>query len=503
MLEMLSFDFTELFSIWSLGAIVFGTLTGLIVGTLPGLGATIAVVLLLPLTYAMSPLAAVLMLIAAYQGAEYGGSISSIILGIPGTPAAVATVIDGNAMARKDMAGKALGYSLASSTIGGIIGGMMLIFLAVQLARLAVRFADPEFFLIGMAGLIAVGALSSGSTIKSMISVLLGLMVGTIGMDGFTGVPRFTFGTLELLEGVGMIALMTGMFAFSEIFSIISHELNKSFASGTKRLSTGLTWREFRGILPTSIRGGVIGSIVGVFPGMGAGPASWFSYIQAKRSSRHPEEFGKGSPEGIAAPESANNATVGGAMVPLLALGIPGSPSTAIILGAFIIHGIQPGPNLFSANPDLVKGLLYGFLLATLTMYVAGRLVTNVFARALTVANSYLIPVVLGLSIVGIFASHGLFFDLWLALGVGVIAYFLKRLNYSLPSFILAFILSPIIEASLRRSMLLSGGSLDIFVQRPFSLGILILILLFVSLTIWSRYHRNRASRNKPTENME
>ena len=498
MMNMLSFDFSALFSIGSLAAIVFGSLMGLIIGTLPGLGATIAVVLLLPLTYSMSPLASVLMLIAAYQGSEYGGSISSIILGIPGTPAAVATAIDGNAMARKDLAGKALGYSLAASTLGGVVGGLVLIFLAVPLARLAVRLSDPEFFLIGVAGLIAVGALSSGSAIKSIISVLLGLMVGTIGLDGFTGVPRFTFGTLELLEGVGMIALLTGMFAYSEIFSIVSNELNKSFASGNRKLSTGLTFKEMRSVAPAAFRGSIIGSIVGLFPGMGAGPASWFAYIQAKKTSRHPEEFGKGSPEGIAAPEAANNATVGGALVPLLALGIPGSPSTAIILGAFIIHGIQPGPNLFSASPDLAMGIFYGFLVATLVMYVAGRLVTNLFARALTIPNSYLVPIVLSLSIVGVYASHGLFFDLWLALAVGILAYFLKRLDYSLPSFILAFILSPIIEASLRRSMLLSGNSLDIFVERPYSLAILGLIVLFISATAWGRIRRFRAVLGQP-----
>lgn len=498
-MDMFSFDFGALLSLQSLGAILFGTMVGLVIGTLPGLGATVAVVLLLPLTYSMSPLASILMLIAAYQGSEYGGSISSIILGIPGTPAAVATVIDGNAMARKDLAGKALGYSLAASTLGGLLGGLVLIFLAVPLAKLAVRFSDPEFFLIGVAGLIAVGALSSRNAVKSALSVLLGLMVGTIGLDAFMGIPRFTFGRLELLEGVGMIALLTGLFAFSEIFAIISLELNKRFSSGSARLKTGLTWAEMRSIARPALLGSAIGSIVGLFPGMGAGPASWFAYIQAKRMSRRPQEFGKGSPEGIAAPEAANNATVGGALVPLLALGIPGSPSTAIILGAFIIHGIQPGPNLFAASPDLVMGLFYGFLLATVAMYVAGRLVTNLFARALTISNSYLVPMVLILSIIGIFASHGLFFDLWLALGVGVLAFFLRRLDYSLPSFILAFILSPIIEESLRRTMLLSGGELTIFVTRPYSLAILVLIALFIGGTLVARLRRRSAARAEPS----
>jgi putative tricarboxylic transport membrane protein len=495
MMDFLSFDFASLFSAANLLAIILGTLVGLIIGALPGLGATVAVVLLLPLTYSMEPLASILLLIAAYQGAEYGGSISSIVLGIPGTPAAVATVLDGNAMAKKDMAGKALGYSLASSTVGGIIGGLVLLFLAVPLARLAVRFSDPEFFLIGVAGLVAVAALSSRSKLKSAISVVLGLMVGTIGLDNFTGALRFTFNQLELLEGVGMIALLTGMFAFSEIFFMISHDLNMRYSAGDKKLSTGLTWPEFRGVLRSTLVGSFIGSLIGLFPGMGAGPASWFAYVQAKRSSHFPEKFGEGNPDGIAAPEAANNAVVGGNLVPLLALGIPGSPATAIILGAFIIHGIQPGPNLFTNSGDLAKGLFYGFLLTTVAMYVAGRMVTNIFARALTIPNTYLVPIVFILSIIGIYAAKGLFFDLWLALGVGVLSYFLKKLHYSLPSFILAFILSPIIEESFRRSMMLSDGSYSIFVVRPYALTILVMIVGFLALTTWGMRKQLEAAK--------
>jgi putative tricarboxylic transport membrane protein len=489
-MDFLNYDFTGLFSFGSLFAVVLGTMVGLIIGALPGLGATVAIVLLLPLTYSMDPLASILLLIAAYQGAEYGGSISSVVLGIPGTPAAVATVLDGNAMAKKDMAGKALGYSLYSSTIGGIIGGLVLIFLSVPVARLAVRFSDPEFFLIGIAGLVAVAALSSRSKIKSAISVLLGLIIGTVGLDTFTGSLRFTFGRLELLEGVGMIALLTGMFAFSEIFSMISHDLHTRYSSGGKRLSTKLTWPELKSVLPSTFEGAIIGSIVGVLPGMGAGPASWFAYIRAKKSSRNPIPFGEGNPDGIAAPESSNNATVGGALVPLLALGIPASPSTAIILGAFIIHGIQPGPNLFRNSFDLAQGVFYGYLLTTIAMFIAGRLVTNLFARALTISNVYLVPIVLLLSIVGIYASKGLFFDLWFALAIGVLAFFMKRLDYSLPCFILAFILSPIVEESLRRTMLLSDDSWAIFVTRPYSLALLVLIGAFLALTVFSKVRR-------------
>jgi len=487
-MDFLSYDFASLFSFSNLFAIALGTMVGLIIGALPGLGATIAIVLLLPLTYSMDPLASILLLVAAYQGAEYGGSISSIVLGIPGTPAAVATVLDGNAMAKQGKPGKALGYSLMSSTIGGIIGGLMLAFLAAPLARLAVRFSDPEFFLIGIAGLLAVAALSSKSVLKSAISVVLGLMVGTIGLDTFTGALRFTFQRLELLEGVGMVALLTGMFAFAEIFAIISHDLHKRYATSTSRMSTGLSWPEFKSIFAPTMSGAGIGCVVGLFPGMGAGPASWFAYIQAKKMSRSPETFGKGNPEGIAAPESANNAVVGGNLVPLMAPGIPGSPATAIILGAFIIHGIQPGPNLFTTNADLAYGLFYGFMLTTVAMYLAGRLVTNLFARALAISNVYLVPVILLLSIVGVYASHGLFFELWLALGVGLLCFVLRQLDYSMPCFILAFILSPIIEESLRRSMLLSDGSFDIFVTRPYALAILLIICGFLAFTLVQRY---------------
>ncbi len=495
-MEIFGFDFGTLFALQNLFALVLGTFVGLVIGALPGLGATVAVVLLLPLTYSMTPLASILMLIAAYQGAEYGGSISSIILGIPGTPAAVATAIDGNAMARKDAPGKALGYSLAASTLGGIAGGLVLLFLSVPLARLAVRFSDPEFFLIGVLGLIAVAALSSSDGVKSAISVVLGLMVGTVGLDVFTGFQRFTFDSLQLMEGINMIALLIGMFAFSEIFSMISNDLDKRYSSRAANLSTRLTWKELRGVSGAITIGSIVGSLVGIFPGMGAGPASWFSYIQAKRHSRHPEAFGQGSPEGIAAPESANNATVGGALVPLLALGIPGSPSTAVIMGAFIIHGIQPGPNIFKANADLVNGIFYGFILATLCMYVLGRLVTSFFARALTIPNTILVPIVLALSVIGIFASRGLYFDLWLALGVGFASFFLRRLNYSLPSFILAFILSPIIEQSLRRSLILSDGSYLIFLERPYSLAVIAIIVLFLVGTAM-RHVRSREARSE------
>lgn len=475
---------------------VLGTFVGLLIGTLPGLGATIAIVLLLPLTYSMTPLASILLLLAAYQGAEYGGSISSIIIGVPGTPAAAATVLDGNAMAKKNSPGKALGYSLTSSTIGGLVGGLVLVFLSVPLAKLAVRFSDPEFFLIGLLGLLAVAGLASKDLTKSMISVVLGLAVGTVGLDVFTGVPRFTLGHFELMEGITMVALLVGIFAFSEVISMISDDINKRYVTDSSRLKTHITFKEFKNVFRSTMVGSVIGSFVGILPGMGAGPASWFAYSEAKRTSKNPEEFGKGAPDGITAPEAANNATVGGALIPLLALGIPGSPSVAIIMGAFIIHGIQPGPKIFSEEPELVSGIVYGFLVSTLLMYILGKMVTTMFSKALTIPNPILIPIVLILSIIGVYSAKSLFFDLWLALFVGIISFFLKRLEFSLPAFILAFVLSPIIEQSLRRSLLLSDGSYSIFINRPYSITILILIVIILTFSIFKSIKRKKGISN-------
>jgi putative tricarboxylic transport membrane protein len=483
-MDLFGFNIVSLFTWSNILAIAFGTFVGMLIGALPGLGATLAIVLLLPLTYTMEPLASILMLLAAYQAAEYGGSISSIILGIPGTPAAAATVLDGNPLAKQSSPGKALAYSLYASTIGGLFGGLVLLFLSVPLVKLALAMSDPEFFLIGILGLIAVVALSSRDVTKSLISVVLGLMAGTVGMDIISAAPRFTFGRPELMDGINIIALLVGMFAFSEILVMVSEELRKKYVTDRTGLKTKLTMKEFKRVVKPIGIGSVIGSIVGIFPGMGAGPASWFAYSEAKRVSKKPEEFGKGSPEGIAAPEAANNAVVGGALVPLLSLGIPGSASTAIIMGAFIIHGLQPGPRLFSTEVELVYGIFYGFLLTTFAMFILGKYITTLFARVLTVPNPILVPTVLVFSIIGIYAAHYLFFDLWFALLIGLISFIARKLDFSLPSFILAFVLSPIIEESFRRSLILSEGSYSIFFTRFYSILILLIILAIVVVSI-------------------
>lgn len=501
-MAILEFDFASLFSWANLFAILLGTFAGMLIGALPGLGATLAIVLLLPITYSMEPLASILMLLAAYQAAEYGGSISAIILGIPGTPAAAATVLDGRPLAKNHSPGKALGYSLHASTVGGIFGGLVLIFLSVPLVQLALVMGDSEYFLIGVLGLVAVAGLSSKDLTKSFISVVLGLMFATTGTDLLSGALRFTVGRVELHEGISIIALLVGTFAFAELFRMISVDLYKKFATEKSGLSTTLTLKEFTSVGKPTLIGSVLGSIIGIFPGMGAGTSAWFSYSAAKRYSKNTIPFGTGNPEGIAAPEAANNATVGGALVPLLSLGIPGSPAMAVIMGAFIIHGIQPGPRLFTGDVNLVYGIFIGFLFTTIAMFLLGKIITTGFTRVLTVPNGILVPTVLLCSFIGIYAARRMEFDLWFALAIGVFAFIFVKLDFSIPSFILAFVLSPIIEQSFRRALILSDGSYTVFVTRPGSILILILIILIL-ITSFIKVSRERKKRLAEAANNE
>ncbi|MGR3593361.1 MAG: tripartite tricarboxylate transporter permease [Limimaricola soesokkakensis] len=483
-MDALGQDLLNLFTVTNMLCILLGTIVGMVFGALPGLGTVIAVALLLPVTFTLPPLAGILMLLATYQAGEYGGSISAILLGVPGTPQAAATVIDGHPMAANDSPGKALSYSLLSSSIGGIFGGLVLIFVSVPLAKFALNFGSPEYFLLGVIGLMAVGLLSGSDKIKSLISVVLGLMAGTVGVDTLTGVNRATFGQPELMDGINLVAFLVGMFAISELFIMISKGLNLKYKSDYSKLRTGLTASEVKAIARPTMIGSVIGAGTGILPGIGGGASCWFAYAVASRMSKTPEAFGKGSPEGIAAPESSNNASAGGALVPFLALGIPGSAAIAIIMGAFIMHGIQPGPNVFTAERDLVYGIFYGFILTTVAMYLVGRLLTPVFSRILVVPNSFLVAIVLVLCLIGIYASKSAFFDLWLALGIGVTFYILKRLNYSVSSVIIAYVLAPIIEENFRRSLTLSNGSYDIFFSSAYSIALVLMIVAAIAASI-------------------
>lgn len=493
-MELFSFDFGVLFSFSNFLAIIGGLLFGLLIGALPGLGATIGVALMLPVTYTMNPLSSILLLVSIYQAAEYGGSISSIVLGVPGTPAAVATVIDGAAMAKLGYPGKALGYSLTASTFGGVFGAIILMTLTVPLAKIALKFSDPEITLICILGLLCIASLGTVDIAKSFVSVALGLLLSMIGLDRFTGTPRFTFGTLGLMEGLLMISLLVGMFAYSEVLAMLGEDLDKRYVTDTKNLKVHITWKEFKNVAVTIFKGSIIGTAVGILPGLGAGPASWLSYAEARRSAKNPDNFGKGEPNGIAAPESANNGAVGGALVPLLTLGIPGSPATAVILGAFLIQGIQPGSAVFKDNPNLIYGIFWGFLIASIGMYFIGKYTITLWARLLVIPVYALIPIVFISTILGSYAGRTYIFDVWVAIIIGVLSYFMKRLDFSLPAFILAFILGPMVEEGWRRSLMLSGGSYSIFITRGYSLVVIgLIIILLISIIYRSMKPRKKA----------
>lgn len=479
---LFSFDITQILNPVCLLMICFGTLFGMLIGALPGLGPPVGVALLLPLTYTMDPIMAVSMLVALYQAAEYGGSISAIVLGIPGTAAAVPTLLDGKPMAQNGQPGRALGYSLYASSFGGMVGVLVLMTLTVPLAKFTYKLADPELFLIAVFGLLSITSLNEGKSFKVMSSILLGLLIGTIGLDTFTGIPRFTMGQPILYDGFDLIPMLTGLYAISEVLKMVLGNMGQRHVENHKNLHTHISLREFAQVLPTVIKSSVIGVIFGIVPGLGGGVASWVSYTEAKRTARDPESFGKGNPHGIAASESANNAVVGGALIPFLTLGIPGSPTIAIVSTAFIIQGIQPGPSVMTNHTNLVYGIFWGLLLATIAMFIFGRYTTSLWARVLVIPDYILAPMILIISLIGAYACRMMMFDVWVAIAFGVIGFFFSKLDFSVSGFTLAFVLAYMFEGSFRRSLMVSRGSYGIFVTRPICI-VLILLIAFMLLS--------------------
>jgi len=486
------YDFSLLFSFGSLTAIVAGTFLGIVVGALPGLGPTVGCALLIPLTYTMSPIPAVLLLVSLYMAAEYGGSISSIVLGVPGTAAAVATILDGNTLAKQGFPGKALAYSLYSSSSGGLIGCVLLTTLTIPLMQITIKFSDPELFLIAMLGIVSIVTLGSEDVPKSVVSVAIGILLTSIGMDVLTGTQRYTFGSISLMDGVALVPVFTGLFALSEVLDMACGDLGHQTVKKRENLKVSLSLKEYRSVGKNIVQGAFIGTFAGIIPGMGASPAAWLSYTNAKRVSKNPELFGKGSPEGISAPEAANNACVGGALVPLLTLGIPGSSTIAIISSALMMQGIQPGPNLLNQNLDLVHSVFLGLFLAVVLMFFVGKYLTTLFARLLVIPNYILATIIFTISFIGAYAARCSMMDVWIAIIAGVVGYFMKKLKFSTPGFVLAFVLGAMIEKNFRRSLMLSQGSYMIFVERPIALVFLILNVLMVVSIFWGRSRKKK-----------
>ncbi|MGV1988719.1 tripartite tricarboxylate transporter permease [Agrobacterium sp. 22-221-1] len=471
-----------IFSLSGIAALLIGAVLGIVIGALPGLGPSIGLSLLIPFTYNMSPELSMLLMISLYTSAEYGGSISAILLSTPGTAAAAATAIDGYAMAQKGRANEAISISLTASTVGGILGGLALLLLAMPLAKLALQFGPAGYFAVGLFGLTSVAALSGGSLVKGLLGAVLGLALATVGIDPIAGTPRFTFGQFELYEGVPFLAALIGLFAVSEAIALAEKQARRT-EMGESRvghvfMSVALlkeTWRSM-------VSGSVIGTLLGILPGVGGNIACWVARDYARARDKNPQEYGKGAANGIAAPEASNNATVGGALVPLLSLGVPGSPTTAIMMGALIMHGLHPGPQLFTESPALVYSILFGVIIASLVQYLVGSLFLPIMARTLLLPTGVIAAGILAFAVLGSFAIRNLMFDVWMTLGFGLLGYLMKKLSFPVAPVILAMVLGYLIESNYRTALVSSQGSYMIFLTDPIS--VLFLILSAVSLTV-------------------
>ncbi|MEG2174071.1 MAG: tripartite tricarboxylate transporter permease [Oscillospiraceae bacterium] len=489
------FDPAALFTLNNIVALFVGGFVGMLIGALPGLGAAFAMVMLLPFTYNMEPISGILLLLSGFQAANYGGSISSIILSVPGTPGAVVTLFDGAPMAKKNMPGKALAYSLYSSTIGGIIGALIVLLLAQPIATLAMQLATPEYFLIAAIGLCIAVTISAKDLVKGLMSVMLGLAISTMGTDMFRGIYRFTQGSQYLTDGVHITAMLIGVFALPEIIGMIGETLHTSVATKGESLKVRLSWAEFKGVIKTVLVSSLLGTFIGTIPGLGSATAPWITYPAAEKmsSTKGKTPFGTGNPEGIASAEAANNAGVGGELIPLMVFGIPSTPVVALVLSAFIIHGIKPGPAIFTENPSMVCLILVGFMLTTIVMYLLGHVFTPIFVRALVIPTHILIPMVLMLSVVGVFAADRVVFDVLLAVLLGALAFFMAKVNFSLPGFVLAYVLGKLIEENYRRTLMISGGSLSIFVTRPQSVILICIFLAIIGYIVYFTAIKKRA----------
>jgi putative tricarboxylic transport membrane protein len=466
----------------NLAYVFLGCLLGTVIGVLPGIGPAAAIALLLPITYGIEPTSSLIMLCGIYYGAMYGGSTTSILINTPGESSSVMTALDGYAMARSGRAGAALAISAIASFIAGTASVVLLSLLAVPLAGFALRFGPAEYFTLMLFAMTSVAALTGASLAKGLLSMFLGLMFATIGIDLQSGQQRFTFDMPELQDGIGFIVVVVGLFAIAEVF-IGLEDLLKG-RSEIIRLSGSLwlTRDEWRRSLMPIVRGTGIGFFKGVLPGAGATIATILSYSVERMLSRDKAKFGTGMIEGVAGPEAANNASTGGAMVPLLTLGVPGSGSTAVLLAAFIMYGLQPGPLLFEKRPDLVWGLIASMYIGNLVLLILNLPLVGVFVRLLYIPIGLLLPMVVSISAIGIFAVNGNIFELYLALGFGVIGYVFRKLSVPVAPLVLSLVLGGMMEQSFRQAMTISGADPAVFVRSPICIALLAASVLALSI---------------------
>jgi putative tricarboxylic transport membrane protein len=474
-----------------------GVFLGTIVGVLPGIGTSATIALLIPVTFGMNPTSALIMMAGVYYGTKYGGSTTAILIRTPGEAASVMTTIDGYEMARKGRAGAALAVSAIGSFIAGTIGVVALTIFAVPLTSMALKFGPAEYFTLMLFAMTAVASLTGKSPAKGMLSTIIGLMIATIGIDLQSGQPRYTMGVPEFQDGVGFIVVVVGLFAMAEVLRGLEG-LFKGTAPKAIRISgkLWLTREEWKRSIGPIWRGGIIGFIIGVLPGAGGTIASILSYTTEKRLSKHPEEFGKGAIEGVAGPEAANNADTAGALVPLLTLGVPGGGATAVMLGAFIMYGIQPGPLLFQNRPDLVWGLVDSMYIGNIMLLILNLPLIGLFVRLLYIPAGILYPLIVAISAIGSYAINGSTLDLYLLLFFGVVGYVFEKVDIPVAPLVLSLVLGGIMEQSFRQAMTISGGSPKIFVGST----ITVTLLVFSVISIVLPFILPRLKALKPSE---
>ena len=491
-LEQLAAGFVTALDGYGILIMVAGVAWGIIGGAIPGISGAVAMALALPFTYALDAPTALVMLAGVWAGANYGGSIPAILMRIPGTPASAPCLLDGYELAKQGRAAKALGISLICGTIGGLISILVLIALVLPLGEVVVHFGSPEIFTLALFGLTLIAGLSGPSFLKGIASGFFGLLLTTVGLDSLTGSMRFTFGRADLLTGIDTISVMIGLFAVSEMFFLIAHPARPAGTVVGTATTEFPTLRELREVGRATFVGTIVGLVVGIMPGAGATASSFVAYNEARRWSKRPELFGKGSMEGVAAPETANNAVQGGDLVPTLALGIPGSNSAAIILAALILHGIMPGPFLLTRNPELVYTLFAGLILVNLLMIPVGLVILRLCLLAMKLDPPVLIASVLSLIVIGTYAGDLFVLNPVQALVFGVIGYGMRIWGFSAAATVLGIVLGVLAESEMRRSLIISHGDWSIFLTRPISavllfltLGVLVYPALMTALRRW------------------
>ena len=483
MLDTLATSFQLFATVDNFLVLFLGVVIGCIVGAIPGMTATMGVALALPFTFYLPPVTGILLLLGVYKGGIYGGSIPAILIKTPGTPAAACTVLDGYPLAQKGQANKALHIALYSSCFADFVSNIALIFFTGFIASFALRFGPPEFFTLVLFSLTIIAGVAGDNLARGLISACLGLFLATIGLDLIYGTERMVFGEPELMGGLKFIPVLIGLFAIPEIIDHFTRKLESH-----KRLSglgtAGVTFAEWKRCFKSVVRGSFIGVIMGAIPGIGGAPSAFLSYSEAKRTSKNADNFGKGELEGVAAAEAGNNGVCGATMIPLLSLGVPGDVITAVILGAFMIHGLRPGPILFEQNLSLVYAIFMGIMLSSFYLLIVGKIGIRLFARISDVPNSFLYPTVLVLCMFGAYAVGGTMFDILVMIVMGLVGYFMLKFRIPAAPFLIAFILGPLLEDSFRQSLQLSRGDFSIFVRNPICWTFLALTVVSILLII-------------------